>query len=206
MSKSTILISLATAALAAAALASLWPRDAGAHCDTMDGPVVAAAKLALEKGDATPVLKWVEKGREDEIKAAFARTLGARKASPEARDVADAWFFETLVRVHRAGEGEPYTGLQPAGAPTEPGIGEADQALASGDVDELAKSLASAVEQGVRHRFERAADAKARADRSVDAGREYVAAYVEFLHYVERVHAAAAGPAHHGHEDHGGHK
>jgi hypothetical protein len=206
MSKTTTLVSLVTAACAAVALASLWPPEAGAHCDTMDGPVVAAAKLALEKGDATPVLKWVAKDREDELKAAFARTLAARKSSPEARDVADAWFFETLVRVHRAGEGEPYTGLRPAGAATEPGIVEADQALASGDVDELAKGLASAVEHGVRHRFERAAEAKARADKSVDAGREYVAAYVEFLHYVERVHAVAAGTAHHGTVEHGEHK
>jgi len=206
MPKPTTLISLATAACAAVALASLWTPEAGAHCDTMDGPVVTAAKLALEKGDSTPVLKWVAKDREDELKAAFARTLAARKSSPEARDVADAWFFETLVRVHRAGEGEPYTGLRPAGTPAEPGIHEADRALASGDVDELAKALAAAVEQGVRQRFARAAGAKERAEKSVEAGREYVSAYVEFLHYVERVHAVAAGPTHHGREEPGEHK
>lgn len=189
---------------AAAALALLPDPDAGAHCDTMDGPVVATARTALEKGDPTPVLQWVERDREDEVKAAFTKTIAARKASPEAREVADLWFFESLVRIHRAGEGESYTGLKPAGTPREPGVRAADLALESGDVDELAKDLATAVVDGVRRRFARAIDAKKRSDGSVEAGREYVAAYVEFLHYVERLHADVAGAdPHHGpaHED-----
>jgi hypothetical protein len=163
----------------------------------VDGPVVAAAKTALEKDDPTPVLKWVGKGQEDEIKAAFAKTLVARKASPEARDLADTWFFETLVRVHRAGEGEPYTGLKPSGTDPGAGVREADLALEKGDVDELAEALAAAVSDGVKRRFARALDARKRADKSVEAGREYVGEYVEYLHYVERLHEDAAGPAHH---------
>ena len=41
----------------------LWcmPGVARAHCDTLDGPVVTTAKAALEKGDVTPLLKWVRK-------------------------------------------------------------------------------------------------------------------------------------------------
>ncbi len=183
-------------ALGAAVAAFSLSGDAGAHCDTMDGPVVTAAKAAIEKGDPTPVLKWVAKEHEDEIKAAFGRTLAARKASPEARDVGDTWFYETLVRVHREGEGMPYTGIKPSGTFPGPGVTEADEALASGNVDALAKTLADAVSDGVKTRFARALDARKRADKSVDAGREYVAAYVEFLHYVEGMHEAAAGSAH----------
>jgi hypothetical protein len=201
MTKTAKSLSLAGAALAVAAWTLAVSDDAGAHCDTVDGPVVAAAEAALEKGDPTPVLKWVRKDHEDEIRAAFARTLGARKASAEAREVADLWFFETLVRVHRAGEGEPYTGLKPAGTLVDVGIREADLALQSGDVEELAKALSAAVADGVRSRFARALDAKKRAEASVESGRAYVAAYVEYLHYVERLHEAAAGGAGHGHAE-----
>jgi hypothetical protein len=35
----------------------LAPHNALAHCDTMDGPVVNTARIALEKGEIAPVLK-----------------------------------------------------------------------------------------------------------------------------------------------------
>jgi hypothetical protein len=91
----------------AAFLIVLLPQTANAHCDTLDGPVVAAALVALENGDVTPVLKWVTRENEPEIRAAFSRTLAVRGKGPEAKGLADMYFFETLVRLHRAGEGEP---------------------------------------------------------------------------------------------------
>lgn len=84
-----------------------------AHCDSVTGPVIMDARSALAKGLVTPALKWVPAEAEQEIRDAFAKTMAARSASPEAREVADRWFFETLVRVHRASEGAPYTGLSP---------------------------------------------------------------------------------------------
>lgn len=168
-------------------------RPAAAHCDTMDGPVVAAAKAALRTGDVTPVLKWVRKEHEPEIRAAFSRTLKVRTASEDARQLADTYFFETLVRVHRAGEGAPYTGLKPAGTELDPAVAAADKALEKGAVDGLARMIAAGAEAGVRRRFERALEARKSAESSVDAGREYVETYVEFMHYVERLHEALRG-------------
>jgi hypothetical protein len=149
-----------------------------AHCDTMDGPVVKTAKLALEKGDVTPVLKWIKKEYEDEIRLAFKRTLQVRTKGPVAQELADMYFFETLVRLHRAGEGEPYTGLKPSGTPIEPPVVAADKALEMGDVKELSKLLTSTIEEGLVLRFKRALEAKKEADKNVDAGREFVEAYV----------------------------
>ncbi len=169
-----------------------------AHCDTMDGPVVVAARLALEKGDVTPVLKWVRPADEKEIRDLFAKTLAVRQKGADARNLADSYFFETLVRVHRAGEGAPYTGLVPAGTPVEPVIALTDQALAAGDADRLAKAMAGHVDEGIRRRFTRAAEARKQADESVAKGREFVAAYVELTHYVERLHRDATTDAAHG--------
>ena len=166
-----------------------------AHCDTMDGPVVAAARIALEKGDVSPVLKWVRPENEKEIRAAFARTVAVRGAGREARELADTWFFETLVRIHRSGEGAPFTGLLPAGTPIEPPIVLADKALASGDPAALLRSIGASVDGGIRERFTRASEAKKHAEESVAKGREFVAAYVELTHYVERLQAAAASNA-----------
>ena len=44
-----------------------WAPFAFAHCDTLDGPVVKTARAALEKGDVTPILKWVTNEYETEI-------------------------------------------------------------------------------------------------------------------------------------------
>ena len=179
--------------LVAAVVAMVGPvaAPAHAHCDGMDGPVVKAAQAALERGDADLVLIWVRKDDEPVIRGAFERTLNVRKLSPQARELADEYFFETLVRVHRAAEGAPFTGLKPAGRDLGPAIPAADRALESGDVAPLTNLLADRVRSGVRERYERVRKAKAFAVEDVDAGRAYVEAYVTFIHYVEGIHRAA---------------
>lgn len=172
------------------------PGAAGAHCDAMDGPVVREAGTALEQGDVTPVLKWVEKAREGEVRVAFQKALAVRNQGPEARELADTYFYETLVRIHRAGEGEPFTGLQPAGR-VAAGIAAADGALQQGSIDEVVEEVRERVEAGIRARFTRAVEAKRHASESVESGREFVAAYVDFIHYVERLHQDAMGHAAH---------
>ncbi len=173
----------------------LVPGMAWAHCDTLDGPVVVTAKAALAKGDITPVLKWVQKDQEGEIREAFQKTLAVRIKGPEAKDLADMYFFETLVRIHRAGEGAPYTGLKPAGTETSPVVQGADKALETGSADRLVKMVTDAIAAGIRERFAKAAEAKKQADGSVGAGREFVEAYVEFVHYVEGIYDIAQGHA-----------
>jgi uncharacterized protein DUF6448 len=171
----------------------LMPSAAAAHCDTMNGPVVTDANAALRTGDVTPVLKWVRQADELEIRTAFERAMKVRALGPEAREIADNYFFETLVRVHRAGEGEPYTGLKPAGTEVEPVILQADHALQTGSLDTLVKQATSDVSDGIRQRFARVQQTATRANISADEGRRYVAAYVDFIHYVESIRAASAG-------------
>ena len=172
------------------------PPPAGAHCDTMDGPVVKDARAALASRDVTPVLKWVEPEAEAAVRQSFEHALAVRALGPEARELADRFFFETLVRIHRQGEGAPYTGLEEAGTPIDPAIAASDRALETGSVDALARLLAAEAEQGIRERFERVAKARGEAAKSVARGRDYVAAYVEFTHYVERLHSDAVASAH----------
>ncbi|MBI2498207.1 MAG: hypothetical protein HYV75_09965 [Opitutae bacterium] len=170
-----------------------------AHCDSLDGPVIQTAKAALAKGDVTSVLMWVKAGDEATVRSVFAQTLEVRKLSPAAADLADTYFFETLVRIHRAGEGEPFAGLKPAGS-AEPALVAADQALEKGSVTGLADGLQQRVAAGLKLRFDRAKEAKEHAAHNVAAGRAYVAAYVDFIHYYENLQTAAERPAGHGAE------
>jgi hypothetical protein len=178
----------------------LFTNNLYAHCDTLEGPVVAEARKALATNDVTPLLKWVASDDEKEIRDAFQKTIRVRKLGGQARELADMYFFETLVRIHRAGEGAPYTGLKP-GAAVDPAVALADKALENGSVDKLANILTNAMTNGIRNRFHRALEARKHADENVTAGRKYVEAYVIFTHYVEGLHALIkGGTAHHEHK------
>lgn len=174
------------------------PDSALAHCDTLDGPVVETARTALDKGDVTSLLKWVKPDQEEVIKTAFAQTLTMRKMGTEARDFADRYLLETLVRIHRAGEGAPYTGLKP-GTAVDPAVALADQALVNGSVDKLVNVLTNAMANEIRARFTNAYEKQKHADISIDEGREFVESYVVFTHYVEGLHGLIkASAGHHG--------
>ncbi len=180
MRMKAVLLSLLTISVA------LLPTAARAHCDTLSGPVIADARVALDKGDVTPVLKWVQGKDEPEIRAAFQKTLAVRSKGEDAREIGDRFFFETLVRVHRAGEGAPFTGLK-QDAP-EPILLLADKALATGSGEELTKEITAHISAELHDRFVAAAEARRQGGDSVRAGREYVARYVELMHYLERLH------------------
>jgi uncharacterized protein DUF6448 len=183
------------AAASAAAMLFVAASNAAAHCDRLDGPVVKAAQAALAAGDARLVLIWVPAASDAETQAAFDRTLAVRALGADAKALADRYFFETVVRLHRAGEGEPYYGLQPAGLDPGPAISAADRAVETGSLAPVLQAILPAVERGLRDRFADLARTKARSPSDVERGREYVKAYVEFLHYVERVHGAAHASA-----------
>lgn len=188
--KSTCIAARCASFVALAVLCTV-PYETWAHCDSLEGPVVQDARLALEKGDPAPVLKWVSKEHEGEIRDAFKQTMAVRASGGDTRALADRFFFETLVRIHRAGEGEAFTGLKPAGD-VDPGIAAADKALQSGSPEELARRMSAAVSEELQKRFAVALERKKHAQTSIEAGREYVEAYVQYIHFVESVNRLAS--------------
>jgi hypothetical protein len=164
---------------------ALMPARAFAHCDGLDGPVVKAAQRALETRNPALVLIWVQERDEPEIRKAFEQTLAVRALSSQARELADRFFFETLVRVHRAGEGAPFTGLKPAGRDLGPAIPAADEAVRVGSVEPVRHLLTGAIQDRLRQQFAEVMATKTFAPDDVAAGRAYVKAYVEFIHFVE---------------------
>jgi hypothetical protein len=106
------------------------------------------------------------------------------------------YFFETLVRIHRAGEGAAYTGLKPAGRNLGPAIPAADKAIESGSANSLLKLLTESVKEGISGYFKEVSARKKFDVNDVEKGREFVKAYVEFIHYVEKIYETTKKPAH----------
>jgi hypothetical protein len=192
----TMLRAITPAALGVIMLAFFSALTARAHCDGLDGPVVKAAQKALASGNVNLVLIWVQKADETELRRAFEKTSAVRKLNPQARDLADMYFFETLVRIHRAGEGAPYSGLKPAGRDLGPAIPAGDKALETGDIAPVVKLISDGAEHGLHQQFNEAVAKKNYAPNNVEAGRAFVKAYVEYIHYVEGLHAATLSQAH----------
>jgi hypothetical protein len=170
------------------------------HCDTLDGPVVKAAKKAIEKGNVNYILPWIPKKAEADLKEAFQKTLKARKQGKEAMEVADYWFFETAVRLHREGEGASYTGLKPAGLDWGPVVPRAEKAIEKGNAKEVIDFITHRVREELEKRFNRAMAKKKFDADEVDAAREYVQAELGFVLYSHGLYVAITGRGEHGEE------
>ncbi|HET7271593.1 MAG TPA: DUF6448 family protein [Rubrobacter sp.] len=176
------------------------------HCDSMDGPVVKAAMKALDTHDVRAVLPFVPEAGEAEVTEAFEKVMKLRMQSPEAREIADRHFFETVVRIHRAGEGAPFTGLKPAGLGHGPVVPVAEKAIENGSAEALVKLLTDTVEEQIRERFKHVMRLKAEASgKGVEEAREYVEAMLGLEVYSHKLYECAhAKPhgedAHHEHD------
>ena len=170
------------------------------HCDSLDGPVVKAAATALQARNVEFVLPYVPAEGEAEVRQAFEQTLQVEPLAPEAKRLADEWFFENVVRIHRAGEGAPYTGLKAAGLGHGPVVPVAERAIEAGTADELANLLTEMVEEAVRERFEHVMHRKAHANDDLAANRSYVEAMLGLEVWAHSLYEALhADPHEHAH-------
>ncbi len=172
------------------------------HCDSMDGPVVKAAIRALEAGNVNIILPYVPKEGEEEVIRAFTKVVQARNDGAVTREVADTYFFETVVRIHRAGEGAPYTGLKPAGLGHGPVIPVAEKAIETNSPDELIALLTQTVRSEVQQRFDHVLHLKHHAQGGVDEARKYVEAMLGLQVYAHSLYECTKAGPHGGHHVH----
>lgn len=208
----TIVGVVAALAVASVVLALLVPVRARAHCDTMDGPTVADGRRALESGNVNHALKWVGEPHEAELASAFHLARKVRGLGDDARELADRHFLETLVRLHRAGEGEPYTGIKPSGVPVDRAVAAADRCVATGSMAPLQGLVPEEEMEELRRRFDRVLATRDFDVDDVAAGRTFIAAYVDFFHFAEGEEHGHDRPEHddsahapNGHGHHGRH-
>jgi hypothetical protein len=202
-----LVIRLLAAVAASVALALAVVRPARAHCDTMDGPTVADGRRALDTGEANHALKWVDEAHEAEVREAFELARRVRTLGDDARELADRHFLDTLVRLHRAGEGEPFTGIRPSGVPIDAKVVAADRCIAEGDLAALEPLVPGEQLPELRTRFDRVLATRDFDLDDLAAARAHIAAYVAFFHLAEgeeHGHAHGHAPvhehgAHHGH-------
>lgn len=175
----------------------LMPINVSAHCDTYDGPTATDARKSLETGNIHYALKWIAPEGEEELTKIFELSRKVRTLSPEAQELADQYFQESLIRIHRAGEGAPFSGMKPAGVPIDPRVAAADKSLEVGNLSPFDDILSKEEIAALENKFQRALSLKNYDINDLEAAREYTAAYVSFF-------KSAEGEEHE-HEHHHGH-
>lgn len=172
------------------------------HCDGIKGPVVTSAKKALETGNVNYALIWVKEDNEKTIKSLFEKAMKVRKLNSNARELADMYFFETLVRLHRKGEGEPYDGLKMTDKDVPAVIHDADNAIESRRQDELLKHFKNDQDKkAVAEKLKEVLSKKNFDIYNLSAGRSYVKSYTEFIHYAAEL-SGSKEPEEHGESHH----
>lgn len=179
-------------------LAALKPVTVQAHCDTAEGPAVKDGRKALETGNINYALKWIPADGEAEMRDVFEKALKVRTLGPEAAELADRLFLETMVRIHRMGEGVGFTGIQAVGTQIDPVVKAADEAVALDSDTDLLPMVPEERRAELDKRFQAALAIKDFDVDDVAAARRYIAAYVNFFKYAE-----GEDHEHHGREGHG---
>ena len=169
------------------------PLAAQAHCDSADGPVVTAAKQALEKNDVNLAFPYVGPQYEKEVAIAFDKAMAGGAAGGEARAVAEIYFAETTVRLHRATENAPYNGIQPAGQNYGPALPAAEKAIETGNTEELKRVLNEAVSKQVDEQYRNVTAKKVEPNASVNDKRESIEAQFGFEKYALGLYESAMG-------------
>jgi hypothetical protein len=181
-------------------------QSAQAHCDSLDGPVAKAVYKALDDGNANPVLAYAPATAEAEIRLAFEKSRKVRGLGTEARTLADQAFMETVIRLHRAGEGATYTGLKPAGIDYGPVIPAAEHAVETGDLAKLKTVLMEEINHALQERLapvrklqKAPLDPKTAAE--VPHSRERISGELGFITFAENLRQAALGKGTEHHAD-----
>lgn len=189
----------------ALAIFAMVPTMASAHCDTMDGPTAADGQKAIQTNNVNYVLKWVKPEEEKEIKEIFDLSMKVSKLSPEAKEISEKYFFDSLIRIHRAGENAPFTGVKPAGTPIDEKVAAADKSIEIGNLSPLDNLVPEDKKPELKERFEKVMALKNFDENNIEAGREYIEAYVSFFHFAEgEEEEAHAEESHNAHEKENG--
>ncbi len=176
----------------------LAPAGLRAHCDRVNGPVAKSARQALKTGQFKPVAIWIGEEQEAALQDRFESSLKAYRAGGPGKKVAKSYFMSEAIRLHRAAEGMPFTGLKPASElPID--LKLAEKARETGDVQPVVDLLSSELEQKVKKWFKTSREARRQWEQqqNVETGRKWADAYVKYIIYVHKLYQKImAGPPH----------
>lgn len=148
------------------------------------GPVMKAAQMALESGNARHILIWVPEGSENTVRNLLEKACCEQYSQ---KNRATQWYFETVQRLHRSGMRSCYSGPDPFISGEIPIIQKADEAIETGNFEELSSMVPDMHISEARQRFYTIREMRNNPADTPAAGRKYVSAYLDFITYLHNL-------------------
>jgi len=157
---------------------------------SQDSPVMKAAKMALETGNANYALIWVPEEMENTLKNLLEKTCCERSSGKNMQNRAVDWYFETVCRLHSSNRKMVHNCLKFGGPGENPIVLMVERAIETGNFEEISCVIPKTHVVDVKQRFQQVMNKRNYPVNTISAGRAYVSAFYDFTGYV---HSLSSG-------------
>jgi hypothetical protein len=156
-----------------------------------DGPVISAAKRALETGNAHYILIWIPEESENTVKNLLEKAYCERYTQKNAYNHIVDWYFETINHLHSVHYG-PYNLTISTKAPEEKTIiFLVERTCESGNFEEITTVIQDTPSGEMRQRFNDVMKKRNYGVENIAAGRVYVSAFTDFIAFVNNLRSGS---------------
>jgi hypothetical protein len=156
--------------------------------DEMQGPVVKAAKMALETGNVNYILIWLPEESENTLKNLLEKTCCTRSSRMNMKNRAYDWYFEMVNRFFNIGR--PRDNLTIRGGLAEKPLDlKVDKAIESGNFEEIRDIIPVTHEADAKQRFLHVMNMRNYPVNNIAEGRAYVSAFFDFNRYMHDLYS-----------------
>jgi hypothetical protein len=146
-----------------------------------NGPVMRAAKMALETGNADHILIWVPEESENTLKNLLEKTCCERTTQRKARNHSIEWYLQTINRLHSEYYRPHDLNISTKTPEERKTILLVERACETGNFDEIATVMQITSDEEIRQRFNDVLNKSNYDMDNIAAGRAYVSAFTDFI-------------------------
>jgi hypothetical protein len=158
-----------------------------------NGPVIRAAKMAMETGNASYILIWLPKEAENTLKNLLERTYCENRTRKNTQNHSIDWYFKSVNRLHSRYGWPDYPGMKFKETDEETIALMVERAFESGNFEEINSIIPLNHSGDARERFHKVMMKRNYSVDDIAAGRVYVSAFIAFIVYLHNLSSGSPG-------------
>lgn len=155
--------------------------------DSHNGPMMIAAKRALETGKAHHILIWIPEKSENTLKNLLEKVCCKRRIQADGHDRIVDWYFETISRFHSGYYGPHNLNISTKTPEEKSIIFLVESACESGNFEEITTVIRDTPTGEMRQRFDDVMKKRNYCEENIAAGRVYVSVFTYFIAFVNNL-------------------